>query len=261
MLTVIKNHKIKFALGVISTLISPFILMCIVYGIDSLGGQLIGDMFHIVPVDKSKSASIYEYLYLYSQYLNVIVMGILTLGLCVFAFKDFIYRHFTEVKIKLYVGENIKIAINHERTYFHIALAFKNESPKSGIIDNIEMIFEVNNVNYNYTTRNEMIEKFVEREGETKKDIFDGEPFSYTPIEGEGAIRKFVTFDTGEYYNMDYRVNEKYYLKFKFGSDEQIFELSFNQNEIDTIEEYKNKHIKAGTAGNFNKEIKRVSNM
>ena len=259
MFNIIKNNKIKCALGVILTLGSPFILMGIVYFIDFFGGQLVGNVFHIVPVDKNIPASIYEYLYLYSQYLNVLVMGVLTLGLCIFAFKDFIYKHLTEVKIKLYVGERIKIAVNQNRTYFHIPLIFKNDSPKSGVIENIEMIFDVNSITYNYVTENEIIEstKFMEG-GKVKYDTFDGEPFSCTPIEGEGVIRKIVTFNTAQDNNIEYRANEKYYLIFKFGTDEQRLELSFNQSEIDYINRAKIEEINPMSAKNFWKNIKSV---
>lgn len=255
----VKEHKFKFAVAIFITIISPFILMGIVYSIDFLGGNLVGDVFHIIPVDKKVSASIYEYLYLYSQYLNVIVIGALTLGLFVFAFKDFVYKHLTETKIKLYVGTRIKIAINRHKTYFHIPLTFKNDSPKSGVIEDVKMILKVNNIEYHYVTENEIIVN-VRRDNQDniKYDTLDGEPFSCTPIEGEGVLRKTITFNMVNYTDINYHANEIYYLIFKFGVEEQWFQLSFSQFEIDNINRLKNENRAPESAGNFYKNIEKI---
>lgn len=189
-------------------------------------------------------------------------MGALTLGLFVFAFKDFVYKHLTETKIKLYIGNRIKIAINRHKIYFHIPLAFKNDSPKSGIIEAIEMTFKVNSTNYKYVTENEIIERIEQdKNGHTIYNTLDGEPFSCTPIEGEGVIRKTVTFNMADYTDIKYNSNETYYLIFKLRLDEQRFKLSFSQFEINNINKMKEEFRQPESASNFYKNIEKVESI
>lgn len=254
-----KNKKIKpslIILVVILTIISPFMFMGLVYLLDRVGSVLLGDVFRIISIDVTIKSSVYEYLYLYSQYLNVIVMGMLTLGLFIFAFRDFLYNHIDKAKIEMFVANYITIAVNKHTTRFHCTLSFKNNSKKSEVIEDVKLSFFVNGQEYKFYTENELItERVRTMDGGIVYDTIDLGPFSGTPIRGEDVIKKYVNFKMERYIDIVYEANRDYKLVFKYDDQEIKYKLVFSDDNILKINQFKSEIRSPESASNFSKTL------
>lgn len=235
-----ENKKVAFILIlVIVILLLNFVFIGFIYFIDVLGRTLLIGAFRFIPVDPSKTSSIYEYLSLYSQFLNVLVMGILTFGLFLFAYRDYIYNHIADVSIKMVVSHQVKIAVNKYTTKFHIPLAFQNNSKKAGIINDVILVFEADGQEHKFYTENTTTVHISKEKGHTLFDTLDDEPFSATPIKGEDAIRKIVTFGMSENLHIQYEPSKAYKMTFYFEKQKEVFYLSFTNDEFYQIFKFK----------------------